>query len=798
VSYPFATRRGVFVDVRDDGLPPVDTLGHEDSEAFKALDRLYRALCAILYNYVPQSGHPGGSISAGRIAQAIVFGGLDYDVSGPRREDADVLSYAAGHKAMGLYSLWALRDEIMRLGAPELLPDLDDRLRLEDLLGFRRNPVTGTPLFKRVRAKALDGHPTPATPFVRLATGASGVGMASSVGLALAARDYFGDDAPRIHVIEGEGGMTPGRVAEALAAAGTARLDNLFVHLDWNQASIDSDRVCREGEQPGDYVQWDPCELFSLHDWNVVYVSSGMDFRQILAGQRLAARLLTGQPTAIVYRTVKGWQYGIEGRASHGAGHKLCSDGFYKATSQLTASGCALPTCEGAQRRCELGADGKAVLESCFWEALSAVRAQLEASRELVSVFRDRLLRARERLDKRQRKPRADAPRVEAVYQLAAAHSRSAPAEIALAPGGVTTLRGELARSLAWLNRESGGALLVGAADLLASTSVNAIGKGFGDGYWNAADNRGPRLLSVGGICEDAIAGVLSGISSFGRHLGVGSSYGAFLAPLGHVAARLHAIGSQARRDVTGEAGRPMILVCAHAGLKTGEDGPTHADPQCLQLLQGNFPLGTAITLTPWEPQEIWTLLCAALAARPALIAAFVTRPNETVLDRAALGLAPARDAATGLYMLRRPARSGDGCVVLQESAVAYTFVQEVLPLLDSQGVSPAVYYVASAELFDLLPEEEQKSLFPPERAHQAMGITGFTLPTMERWIRSDIGRAHTLHPYAGGRFLGSGEGGSVLAEAGLDGEAQYRAVRRYLDARAAAAPRAIALAASA
>jgi len=28
-------------------------------------------------------------------------------------------------------------------------------------------------------------------------------------------------------------------------------------------------------------------------------------------------------PTAIVYRTIKGWQYGIEGRGSHGAGHKF-------------------------------------------------------------------------------------------------------------------------------------------------------------------------------------------------------------------------------------------------------------------------------------------------------------------------------------------------------------------------------------------------------------------------------------------------------------------------------------------
>ena len=73
-----------------------------------------------------------------------------------------------------------------------------------------------------------------------------------------------------MHVVEGEGGLTPGRVAEALAAAGTASLDNVVVHVDWNQASIDSNRVCRETAKPGDYVQWTPMELFYLHDWNVI------------------------------------------------------------------------------------------------------------------------------------------------------------------------------------------------------------------------------------------------------------------------------------------------------------------------------------------------------------------------------------------------------------------------------------------------------------------------------------------------------------------------------------------------
>ncbi len=782
-------RRGAYIDVTTLLPSNRDPLSARQLEAFEAFDLTYRALCAILYNYVPMSGHPGGSISSGRFVAGLLFDTMDYDFSRPDREDADVVSYAAGHKAMGLYSLWALRDELARLGAPEILPDVRYRLRLEDLLGFRRNPVTRTPLFARLGAKPLDGHPTPATPFVRLATGASGVGFAASVGLAFAARDYYGANAPRIHVVEGEGGLTPGRVAEALAAAGTASLDNLVVHLDWNQASIDSDHVCREGREPGDYVQWSPQELFRLHDWNVIYVPDGLDFQQVIAAQRLAGGLSTGQPTAIVYRTLKGWQYGIEGRASHGAGHKLCSEGFYKATAALTQlAGACLPNCEREHRRCEDPSRGKAVMEECFWDALCLVRGRLEESRELVETMALRLTASAARLDGRKRRPRADAPRVDAVYALAGRQAESIPDELRLAPGSSTTLRGELGRALQLLNKESGGALLVAAADLLGSTSVNVIGAGFAPGFWKAEDNPASRLLSIGGICEDAIAGVLSGLSSWGRHIGVGSSYGAFLAPLGHIASRLHGIGAQARRAIADDPFRPMILVCAHAGLKTGEDGPTHADPQALQLLQGNFPRGVAITLTPWEPQEIWPLLAAALVRRPALIAPFVTRPSETVLDRKALGLAPAEDARSGVYLLR-PGRDGDGTIVLQESAVAYAFVQETLPLLARDGVNPWVYYVASADLFDLLPPEEQQRIFPAERASEAMGITGFTLPTIERWVRSDLGRAATLHPYARGHFLGSGQGDVVLAEAGLDGAGQYAAIRSYLDARARARP---------
>ena len=100
-----------------------EPLESRELRAFETLDVAYRSLCAMLYNYAPMSGHPGGSISSGRFVASLLFDSMDYDVSRPERDDADILSYAAGHKALGLYSMWALRNEIVRIAAPELLPD---------------------------------------------------------------------------------------------------------------------------------------------------------------------------------------------------------------------------------------------------------------------------------------------------------------------------------------------------------------------------------------------------------------------------------------------------------------------------------------------------------------------------------------------------------------------------------------------------------------------------------------------------------------------------------------------------
>lgn len=771
----FGPRRSVYLDLK----PQLDQfpIPEETIKLYEDFDLLYRALCGILFNFVPKSGHPGGSISSGRIVASLLFNTMDYRINDPECLEADLISYAAGHKAMGLYAMWALRNECVRIARPELLPEEKFQLRLEDMLGFRRNPTQETPLFAKYSAKPLDGHPTPQTPFIKLSTGASGVGVPSSFGLGFGAADTFGEQSPLLHVLEGEGGMTAGRVSEALATVATAQLWNTKLHVDWNQSSIDSDLVCREGDVPGEYVQWDPVEFCYLHDWNVIFVEDGKDFHQVLAAQNIAKEKINDQPTAVVYRTIKGWCYGIEGRKSHGAGHDYCTDDYYETLDPISERfGVEFPPPNENR-------DPVAV-EQEFFDTMMVLRQVLEENRGISEFFAERVSEAGERLDALDRKKRQNCPDLGIIYT-DSINPDEIPAECIYEPGSSQTLRAALGSALNYLNKETNGAFLGAAADLLDSTSISKLAAGFPPGFYNAVSNPDARLITTGGICEDNMGAFMAGVSSFGTNIGAGSSYGAFIAALQHIAARLHGIGQQARHFYLGEPYRTFMIICAHAGLKTGEDGPTHADPQPLQLLQENFPAGVMITLTPWDPQEIYTLLVTALQKRPAILAPFVTRPNEKIFDREEYGLPPLISAVKGVYAMRQADRSAKpyhGTLVLQGSGITNTFVEEVLPRIDEEELNINIFYVSSAELFSMLPEEEQNEIFPEELAAEAMGMTGFTLPTMYRWVTSREGRRLTVHAFQKGHFLGSGQAHKVLEEAGLNGKGQWQAIKNYAD----------------
>ena len=749
-------------------------LPDQDNDSLEFLDLCYRTLCAIMFNHA-SSGHPGGSVSSGRIVESLIYNRMKYDITNPMDRSADIISYSAGHKTLGLYAMWACRNEVVRQSHQDLLPQVSQQLRLEDLLGFRKNPITSTPLFVQFNAKPLDGHPTPQTPFVWLSTGVSGVGVAASTGLALTLKDMYGEDAPKVHILEGEGGMTPGRVAESLAAAATSGLDNLIFHLDWNQASIDSEMVTREGNKAGDYVQWDPCELLLVQGFNVIYVPDGFDFAQIREAQEKALAMNNGRPTGIVYRTVKGWKYGMEGAQSHGAGHKFYSEEYLQALQPFEqAFGLKFPRFEGEKT--------PERIEQAYYDSLMVIRKAFESKPALTQQLGDWIAACKQEHEGLARHIRSDAPDLGKLYQDKAISPMERPESCTYDIGSNQTLRGCLAHGLNHVNRLTNGAVFSAAADLYGSTNIASISDGFGSGFWHPVKNPGSRLFSAGGIAEDAMGGMCSGISTMGYQIGVGSSYGAFIAPLNTICAKTHGIGQQSlRHRVPGEPNKTFVIVCGHAGVKTGEDGPTHAEPQALQVLQENFPGDVMISLTPWDPNELWPLTAESLLQRPAVMAAYVTRPSEVVLDRQALGLAPAEHSIKGVYKLLESNGTPDATIIYQGSEVAYAFATGVLPRLKEKGINLDVYYISSAELFDRLDEQEKKEIFPSSAAASAMMITGFTAATTYRWTMSERGREFTLYPWKKGEFLGSGQGHVCLEQAGMHAEAQWDVIQRFI-----------------
>ena len=172
------------------------------------------------------------------------------------------------------------------------------------------------------------------------------------------------------------------------------------------------------------------------------------------------------------------------------------------------------------------------VLEHCYWETLTIMRRELERRRTTVDAMAGQLRAAKVRLEKRGRQCHANRPLLDVAYVLAeGAADGAAPPELALKYRTETTLRDQLGRVLNYYNVATDGAFVVASADLLGSTSIDRANEKFPGGFYHRLTNPNARELAIGGICEDAMMAMLSGISAFGGHIGAGSSYGAFSAP---------------------------------------------------------------------------------------------------------------------------------------------------------------------------------------------------------------------------------------------------------------------------
>ena len=215
------------------------------------------------------SGHPGGSLSIAADLAYLYWKEMRVDPKNPGWEDRDRLVLSKGHCAPALYAALALKGYFP----------------WDELKSLRH---TGA---------LLQGHPDMKhIPGVDMSTGSLGQGISAACGMALAAK-IDGKDS-RVYTILGDGEIEEGQVWEAAMFAGAKHLDNLVVIVDNNGLQIDGNVADVNSPYPID-------KKFEAFNFHVINVADGNDFDQLKAAFD-EARTVTGMPTAIITKTVKG------------------------------------------------------------------------------------------------------------------------------------------------------------------------------------------------------------------------------------------------------------------------------------------------------------------------------------------------------------------------------------------------------------------------------------------------------------------------------------------------------------
>lgn len=213
------------------------------------------------------SGHPTTCLSAADILAVLFFDELRFDPKDPQHPEADRFVLSKGHAAPILYAAWAAAGAFPR----------------EDVMDLRK--ITSD----------LEGHPTPRLPFVDVATGSLGQGLAAAVGIALNARRIGSDY--RTYVMLGDGESAEGSVWEAAQVAANHGLDNLCAITDVN--AFGQSRATQFGHDVDAFAT-----RYRAFGWHAVIID-GHDISEIRAALA-EARGMSGRPTMIVARTLKG------------------------------------------------------------------------------------------------------------------------------------------------------------------------------------------------------------------------------------------------------------------------------------------------------------------------------------------------------------------------------------------------------------------------------------------------------------------------------------------------------------
>ncbi|MFD7657183.1 transketolase [Actinosynnema sp. NPDC059797] len=651
------------------------------------------------------NGHPGTAMSLAPLAYALFQRVMRHDPADGDWLGRDRFVLSAGHSSLTLYVQLFLNGY---------------GLELDDLKALR------------TWGSKTPGHPEHRhTPGVEITTGPLGQGLASAVGMAMAARrerGLFDPDAPvgespfdhHIFVIASDGDIEEGVTSEASSLAGTQKLGNLTVVYDDNKISIEDDTTIALSE--------DTAKRYEAYGWHVQVVEGGENVAGILEALE-NAKAEVDRPSFILLRTIIG--YPAPNKQNTGAAH-----------------GAALGADEVAEVKRILGFDPEQTFEVAP-EVLEHTRAVVKRGEQARAEWQksfDAWAEAN--------------PERKALLDRLLADERPDGWTDALPswdpdPKGVATRKasGEVLNALRDVLPELWG----GSADLAESNNTTMKGAdSFGPEtistkMWNAAPYG--RTLHFG-VREHAMGAILNGIALHGPTRPYGGTFLVFSDYM-RPAVRLAALMKS-----------PAVYVWTHDSIGLGEDGPTHQPIEHLAALRAIPGLHV---VRPGDANETAAAWKATVERRNGPVGLALTRQNLPVLvgtkEKATEGV------ARGGYVLEG---EGEPELILVATGSELQIAVEARKVFESEGIATRVVSMPCVEWFDAQDESYRESVLPAAVKARVIVEAGIAQP----WYRfaGDAGEIVSIE-----HFGASADYQTLFREFGFTTENVVAAARRSL-----------------
>ncbi|MGW4329969.1 transketolase [Nocardia sp. NPDC004573] len=667
------------------------------------------------------NGHPGTAMSLAPLAYTLYQRVMRIDPSDPSWVGRDRFVLSCGHSSLTQY----IQLYLAGYG-----------LELDDLKNLRKwgSLTPGHPEFRHT-----DG--------VEITTGPLGQGLASAVGMAMAARRERGLFDPGaapgtspfdhfIYVIASDGDLEEGVTSEASSLAGTQQLGNLVLVYDDNKISIEDDTTIAFTE--------DVAKRYEAYGWHVQVVEGGEDVVAIEAALE-AAKAETGKPSIIVLRTIIG----------------------YPAPSKMntgTAHGAALGADEVAATKKILGFDPD--------KSFDVDPAVIEHTRKVVERGREAHAQWQKSFDAWA----AANPENKALFDRLI--ERRLPdnwvANLPVHepdPKGMATRKasGKVLAALAPVLPELWG----GSADLAESNNTTMPDQpSFGPesistGMWKA-DPYG-RTLHFG-VREHAMAAILNGIALHGPTRPYGGTFLVFsdyMRPAVRLAALMRV---------------PAIYVWTHDSIGLGEDGPTHQPIEHLAALRAIPGLNVVRPGDANETTYAWRTILerdssehrshfsvSELPHQDGPSGLALTRQDLPILEGTSY-----EGVSKGGYVLAE-ASTGTPQVILIATGSELQLAVAARTTLEEQGIATRVVSMPCVEWFDAQDKAYRDEVLPPAIAARVVVEAGIAMP----WHRfaGDAGEIVSIE-----HFGASADYKTLFREFGFTPEAVVAAAQRTLE----------------